>query len=290
MHRSRRQTEPAPGAAPVGTSSNRSDSAPLPALLFRVSSAAATDTGVQREQNEDAFFVDDSVGVYLVCDGMGGHASGQVASELAIRTVAEVMLGDSEPPAGAEPLVAALQAANAAILDRARADPACKGMGTTAVGLRTDGDLVHICHCGDSRCYLLRDGTLRQVTEDHSLENLYKRKPELAGSLGPAQSNVIVRCIGLEPVVEVDHRVMAMEDGDLYLLCCDGLTDLVEDWMLQEIMTSDEELDAMAANLIRAANANGGLDNITVILVRLTATTAGPPPPVADPSKTLPGY
>ncbi|MBT8495685.1 MAG: protein phosphatase 2C domain-containing protein [Deltaproteobacteria bacterium] len=287
---------PGPGAPPPAAPHRPSTPTPLsrpatpvpgPSQVFQRTYVGLTDVGAQRDQNEDAFFCDDNADLYLVCDGMGGHASGQVASEMAIRTVVEVMLGGSTPAPGKEPLVAALELANQAILSRASRDPECKGMGTTAVGIRAENDLVHICHIGDSRCYLLRGGRLQQVTEDHSLQNLYKRKPEMAGRLGPAHSNVIVRAIGLEPTIEVDYRTMAMEHGDLFLLCSDGLTDLVADWMIQEIITSDESLEAIAQNLIRAANANGGTDNITVILLGLGL-------PGADPDgaggKTLPGF
>jgi protein phosphatase len=199
---------------------------------------------------------------------MGGHASGQVASDLAVRTVAQALKSpDQLADGGADPLVAALLAANRAVHERSQADPACHNMGTTAVGVRVDDDLLHVCHCGDSRLYLLRAGMLTQMTRDHSLVNLYKDKPELAGQMGPAASNVIVRAIGLEDRVEIDHRVVALEDGDIFLLCCDGLTDLVEDWMIREILTSGESLEVMSENLVRAANMNGGTDNITVILV-----------------------
>jgi protein phosphatase len=212
--------------------------------------------------------VDDELGLYLVCDGMGGHASGQVASELAVRTVAQALRSEDQlMDGGADPLVGALLAANRAVHERAQADPACHNMGTTAVGVRVEDDLLHVCHCGDSRLYLLRDGKLNQMTRDHSLVNLYKDKPELQGQMGPPASNVIVRAIGLEEKVEIDHRVVALEDGDVFLLCCDGLTDLVEDWMIREILTSGESLEAMSENLIRAANLNGGTDNITVLLV-----------------------
>jgi protein phosphatase len=167
-------------------------------------------------------------------------------------------------------------------------------MGTTAVGLRADEDLLHVCHVGDSRIYLLRGGEFSQLTRDHSLENLYRDKPELQGKLGPAMSNVIVRAIGLEENVEVDHRTIAMENGDVYLLCCDGLTDLVDDWMIKEIMTSGETLDEVADGLIRAANANGGTDNITVVLVAIFEQPTGDPPPPAPREsrfrKTEPGY
>lgn len=223
---------------------------------------------MQRTQNEDAFYVDDALGLYLVCDGMGGHASGQVASDLAVRMVVHAMKTHDPPPApGQEPLVAALQAANTSVYHRAQIDPKCHGMGTTAVGIRVDNDLMNICHCGDSRSYLLRNGNFIQLTRDHSLANLYADRPDLVGTLGPATSNVIIRAVGLEASVEIDHRTVAMEHGDVVLLCCDGLTDLVDDWMIREIMTSGDTLEVIADNLIRSANANGGSDNITVIVV-----------------------
>jgi serine/threonine protein phosphatase PrpC len=231
-----------------------------------------TDVGRQRTANEDAMLVDDELRLFLVCDGMGGHASGQVASELAVRTVAQAMKSEEQLADGeAHPLIAALKAANRAVHERAQADPACHNMGTTAVAVRIEDDLMHVCHCGDSRLYLLRGGKLTQLTRDHSLLNLYRDKPELEGQMGPAASNVIVRAIGLEQDVEIDHRVVAMEDGDVYLLCCDGLTDLVEDWMIREILTSGETLEVMSENLVRAANVNGGTDNITVLLIGVHA-------------------
>lgn len=245
-------------------------------MRFHLRGIGRTHPGMQRTQNEDAFYSDDDVGLYLVCDGMGGHASGAIASELAIQTVVQALkTGEPAPPEGEQPIVSALKAANRAIYQRAQSDASCHGMGTTAVGLMAEDDLLHIAHCGDSRVYLLREGNLSQLTRDHSLENLYRDKPELEGQLGPAMSNVIVRAIGLEEEIEVDHRVLAMEHGDVYLLCCDGLTDLVDDWMVREIMTSGETLDAVADNLVRAANSNGGSDNITVVLVAIFAAEQG---------------
>ena len=235
---------------------------------FSTRAVGLTDVGRQRTANEDAMLVDHQLGLHLVCDGMGGHASGQVASELAVRTIAEVIkTGEPAPQGGEDPLVVAMQEANRAVYTRSQADAACHGMGTTAVGIRIEGDLVHVAHCGDSRLYLLRGGQLSQITRDHSLVNLYKDKPELEGQMGPAASNVIVRAIGLEEKVEIDHRVVAMEENDIFLLCCDGLTDLVDDWMIREILTSGESLETMSENLVRAANLNGGTDNITVVLV-----------------------
>lgn len=245
---------------------------------FATSAVGLTDVGRQRTANEDAYLIDEQLGLYLVCDGMGGHASGQIASDLAVRTIAQALKsGEPAPQPGQDPLAAAMQAANQAVFQRGMTDPACHGMGTTAVGVRVEDDLMHVCHCGDSRIYLLRAGNLSQLTRDHSLVNLYEDKPELKGQMGPAASNVIVRAIGLEEQVQIDHRVVAMEDRDVFLLCCDGLTDLVDDWMIREIMTSGETLDIVSQNLVRAANANGGTDNITVVLVAVQAETVQAP-------------
>jgi protein phosphatase len=237
---------------------------------FQLRGLGRTDVGLQRTHNEDTFFVDDELGLYLVCDGMGGHASGAIASQMALETVVRAIQAAAPSRAAGEPVLPdALRAANTAIFVRGQSEEACRGMGTTAVGLLAEQSVVHVCHVGDSRIYLLRDRVLRQLTRDHSLENLYRDKPELEGQLGPAMSNVIVRAIGLEPFVEVDHIALPMQDGDVYLLCCDGLTDLVDDRAIQDIMVGGETLDIVAQDLIAAANQRGGADNITVVLVAL---------------------
>jgi serine/threonine protein phosphatase PrpC len=236
-------------------------------MPFRLEHAGITDVGVQRTHNEDAILIDPEVGSYVICDGMGGHASGAVASQLAIATIAATLR--ATPRGGAvEPLVAAILAANQAVFARSRSDPQCHGMGTTVVGLRFDHDRVHVCHVGDSRIYLLRAGELTHLTRDHSLINLYADNPELVGKLGPAHSNIIVRAVGLHDQVEVDHRVVGIEDGDTYLLCSDGLIDMADDWMVREMLTSGDDLQTMTENLVRAANTHGGADNISVILVK----------------------
>ena len=244
---------------------------PVSGPVFRLTDVARTDVGREREGNEDAFTTDEFPGLYLVCDGMGGHASGHVAAELAVRTVVRTLkTGEPAPEEGEEPLVCALKAANAEVYQRSQVDPECHGMGTTAVGIRADGNYLQLCHAGDSRCYLLRRGELVQLTRDHSLVNLYADKPELAGTMGPATSNIIIRAVGLDPQLDVEHQTLPMVHGDMYLLCCDGLTDLVDDWMIREILTSGEPMGAMADNLVRAANANGGTDNITVIALLIS--------------------
>ena len=185
---------------------------------------------------------------------MGGHVGGQVASQLAVATIAEVIRGNNPAPGGDEPdrLVTAIRCANAAVFAKARAEPTLHNMGTTVVGdPRQDDDLLHLCHVGDSRIYRLRQGKLEQVTRDHSLINLYEDNPELAARFGPPNSNVIVRAVGLRDAVEVDHRVIAMEPGDMYLLCCDGLTDMVDDWMLKEMLSDGAE--RLARRVLRRA-------------------------------------
>ncbi len=231
--------------------------------------AGLTDVGVQRTHNEDAILLEPELGAFVICDGMGGHASGAVASQLAVATIAETLRAGHAAAPGGEPLVQAILAANHAVFARSRSDPACQGMGTTVVGLRFDAEGVHVCHIGDSRIYLLRRGELAQITRDHSLINLYADNPDLVGKLGPAHSNIIVRAVGLHEQVEVEHNVVQVEDDDTYLLCSDGLVDMADDWMVREMLTSGDDLQTTAENLIRAANTHGGADNVSVILVKV---------------------
>jgi protein phosphatase len=245
-------------------------------VSFRVESAGRSDVGLVREKNEDSFVVDPDLGLYVVCDGMGGHVGGQVASQTAVATIAELVRSGARHDDG-EPdrLGTAIRRANRAVFEKARADPNLHNMGTTVVGVREDGDLLHLCHVGDSRIYRLRQGALEQVTIDHSLVNLYASNPELAARFGPANENVIVRAVGLRDDVEVDHRAIAMEDDDVYLLCSDGLTDMVDDWILQELLQDgrDHSVDECAEALIRAALSNGGVDNVTAVVLHIRAAT-----------------
>ena len=240
-------------------------------MPFWIDSAGKTDVGLVRDKNEDSLLVDPQLGLYVVCDGMGGHVGGQVASQLAVATVADSIAQGGEAENEADILVRAIKQANAAVYGKAKSDPELHNMGTTVVAVRRDGDVLHMSHVGDSRIYRLRGGHLEQVTRDHSLINLYEDNPELAARFGPPNSNVIVRAIGLRDSVEVDHRAIAMEPGDLYVLCSDGLTDMIEDWMLREIMLDGAEgpIEECAEALIRAALSNGGVDNTTALLVRV---------------------
>jgi protein phosphatase len=241
--------------------------------MLRFESAGKTDVGLVREKNEDSMLIDPSLGLYVVCDGMGGHVGGQVASQLAVATIGEVIRTNhpATPSSVGDRLVTAIQCANEAIFMRARQEPALHNMGTTVVGIRVEGDLLHLCHVGDSRIYRMRERQFEQVTRDHSLINLYEDNPELAARFGPPNSNVIVRAVGLRDSVDVDHRMIAAEEGDVYLLCCDGLTDMVDDWMIKEILLDSVNgpLDDACDTLVRTALSNGGVDNTTVILLRV---------------------
>ena len=246
-------------------------------MPFRVDSAGRSDVGLVREKNEDSFLVSPEDGVYVVCDGMGGHVGGQVASQTAVATIIESVRAHVPFTVGSDLLAAAILEANKAVFRRAKSDPALHNMGTTVVGIRDEADLLHVCHVGDSRIYRLRQGRFEQVTRDHSLVNLYAENPSLAAKFGPANENVIVRAVGLREEVEVDHRAIAMEANDMYLLCSDGLTDMVDDWILKELLEDAQNggctLDECAGSMIRAALSNGGVDNVTAVVLRIMEKT-----------------
>jgi serine/threonine protein phosphatase PrpC len=243
-----------------------------------------TDTGRVREHNEDTIGTDADIGLVVVADGMGGYKAGEVASGITVRTVLSLMkdaveredLGrpddDSRLSRSGILLRDAIQRANKLIHQTARTQPNCDGMGTTVVaGLFFDNKLT-IAHVGDSRLYRLRDGKLEQVTQDHSLlQELVSRgfyTPEEAQRA--AQKNYVTRALGVEPVVEVDVTEVPVLKDDLYLLCSDGLYDMVEDDDIQlTINTFGANLETVARQLVLLSNDNGGRDNISVVLVRV---------------------
>ena len=239
---------------------------------FAIESSGKTDVGLVRERNEDSMGIEPKLGLYIVCDGMGGHVGGQVASQLSVSAVVEAMQSDDtrldEAP---DHLVTAIRRANSAVFSKARAEPELYNMGTTIVAVRQDKGNLHLCHVGDSRIYRLRNGKLEQLTRDHSLVNLYLDSPLFASRFGPPNSNVIVRAVGLSEKVEVDHASVPMEAADLYLLCSDGLTDMLEDSAIQDVMLrgTTGSLDECCDLLVEKALANGGVDNVTAVLLRV---------------------
>jgi PPM family protein phosphatase len=229
-------------------------------------SFAESNVGRKRRHNEDSYVA--SPPLFAVADGMGGAQAGEVASALAAGTVRE--LGHEPGSAALEQVVSLIKAANLRVHERATADASASGMGTTmtAAIVQADGR-VAIGHVGDSRAYRLRDGRLEQLTDDHSLVAELVRRGELSpeeAAVHP-QRSVITRALGTEPEVEVDAFTVEAEDGDLFLLCSDGLSTMLDAATIEEILGQHQgRLDAATHALIRAANDRGGDDNITAIL------------------------
>jgi len=244
---------------------------------MQIKVGARTDVGMVRSGNEDNFFAeaDTTRGVFVVADGMGGHAAGEVASEMAVQIVARTLLPlQSVKTAGAEDLVAqSLKDANRAIYERMLAEVDKQGMGTTASVLVLSDEGYLIGQIGDSRIYLLRDGALVQITKDHS----YVQEQVDAGLLTPEQaryhpySNVITRCVGASDEVEADVYSGAVRPGDSFLVASDGLTGMVDDRRLQQLLLARSGPGRIVDALIAEANNRGGLDNITAIVVQVDA-------------------
>jgi serine/threonine protein phosphatase PrpC len=246
-------------------------------VLVDMTVAARSDVGMIRSGNEDAFFVLPSKerGVFIVADGMGGHAAGEVASEMAVQIISRELqeLRDLHGEEAREHLMDAIRTANRAIYDRTIAESDKQGMGTTTSVLLVAGARYLIGQVGDSRVYLLRDGALRQLTKDHS----YVQEQVDAGLLTPEQaryhpySNVITRCVGAGEEVEPDTFSGELRMGDVFLVASDGLTGMVDDRRLQQLLLSRASAGRVVDALIAEANYRGGLDNITAVVVQVTA-------------------
>ncbi len=230
--------------------------------------AVASDTGRRRRRNEDNYVV--APPLFAVADGMGGAQAGEVASQLAASAVEG---GDSDGLQGVDRIDALIQEANRRIFDRASTDPSASGMGTTMTVALVEGMTVAIGHVGDSRAYVVRDEQMEQLTEDHSLVNeLLKsgRLSEEEAQIHP-QRSVITRAVGTDPDVDVDGFTIEAEDGDVFLICSDGLTDMVEDEEILEVVHQHrDDLDKAVRALVSAANRGGGEDNITAVAFRIS--------------------
>jgi protein phosphatase len=230
----------------------------------------ATDVGLQRKNNEDSCAIVDESGLCVVADGMGGHLGGEIASNIAIETVTEAFKArgrEGDERKDAELLTKCIKNANKEIYRRGNADPALKNMGTTIVAVALGRDYVVTANVGDSRIYRLRGGELAQISEDHSWVGELRKKNLISEEDARSHplKNIITRALGMEPGVEVDVKWDKIKTGDIYLLCSDGLTDLVTDGEILKVMVKHgHNLEAMAAELIEQANAGGGTDNITV--------------------------
>jgi PPM family protein phosphatase len=235
-------------------------------LLRAADTIERTDTGRHRRGNEDSSLA--RAPLFVIADGMGGAQAGEVASQVAVREFEQGLPGDGSSE---ERLSEAVQRANAEIYELSHTDASRAGMGTTLTAAYLDQDHVAIAHVGDSRAYLLRDGELARLTEDHSLveELLKKGKLSEEEALEHPQRSVITRAVGIEPTVEVDTWSYAVRPGDVILLCSDGLTDMLAESAVQRVLVESATLRSAAERLIAEANDAGGRDNITVILFRV---------------------
>ncbi len=262
--------------------------------------ATLTDTGRARPHNEDSVdyhlpqdphLMESKGGIYLVADGMGGHQAGEVASRQAIKSVIDQYYSDVTHDVGTS-LVRAYKTANRLIYDEAQSDPAKAGMGTTLVAAAVVGRKVYVANVGDSRAYLIGQGRIAQITEDHSWVQEQIRAGLLTreqARLHP-QRNVVTRALGSKPSVEVDLFEGQLADGDALLLCSDGMSGLVEDWEIETIVREQSAQDAVRS-LVAKANEQGGMDNITVLIVdtrKEKATVVAAPPAPSEGKKTFP--
>ncbi|HEV8323110.1 MAG TPA: Stp1/IreP family PP2C-type Ser/Thr phosphatase [Myxococcota bacterium] len=248
--------------------------------------AGRTNVGMKRTHNEDSFFLCENEALYLVADGMGGHASGEVASKMAVESVSDFFTATKDDDEVTWPfkmdkarkyeenrLITAIKLANLRIFESAQADAKYKGMGTTIVSIFFANGSAYVCHVGDSRVYRFRGKELTQLTEDHSLLNDYikmkKLTPEEIENF--PHKNVIVRALGMKETVQVDILTEHPRPGDIYLLCSDGLSGMVTDPTMGETVGKNaHNLDAACDQLIATANENGGIDNVTVVLAQVT--------------------
>jgi protein phosphatase len=253
---------------------------------MKVVSAGLTDVGRKRNHNEDSFLIDDELQLYVVADGMGGHAGGGTASRIAVETIDKelrrardnrespfVSVSSLQDALLPDALRTAVERACLAIFTTAQDDPRLSGMGTTVISLVVRDNHAFFAHVGDSRAYLVRGPLIQQISEDHSLVNEQIK----AGMITPEEAkhsrykNIITRSVGFEEEVQVDVMGVVAEPGDVFLLCSDGLANMVEDRELHEVVASTAEFADIPKRLVDLANERGGDDNITVIVVQMSA-------------------
>ena len=253
----------------------------MPAKQLKILSFGLTDVGMRRDHNEDSYLVDDDQQLYVVADGMGGHLGGEMASMLAVTTIQETIRDDRSQvvngraykgPIEQHPalmmLPKAVKRACAAIYRKAQEVPELQGMGTTVTGVAFIDDYAFFGHVGDSRAYLIRDGRIEQLSEDHSLVNEQLK----AGLITPEQArmsrfkHIITRSVGFEEDVAVDTMVVPTQEGDLYVLCSDGLANLVSNEEIRDVVQTNFLRDG-PRDLVSLANERGGDDNVTVVVL-----------------------
>lgn len=251
--------------------------------MLRVKACGLSDVGLTRLHNEDYFEIDPEHRLYVVADGMGGHNHGEVAAQVAVRAIRDyiekssadgVPLGpDGALGHGARRLKTALKAAHHKVLRAIEQDDSLSGMGTTVVGFLFERESGAVAHVGDSRAYRLRDGLLEQLTQDHT----WVHEQVVAGFLSKEQArshplkNVVTRALGGESEILIDVRELEMVPGDLFLLCSDGLTTMLSDREIRDALVAGKSLHETCRTLVADANARGGTDNVTVVLLAFEA-------------------
>ncbi len=257
----------------------------------RISCWAATDVGLKREANEDSFLVEPSLGLYLVADGMGGHAGGGTASRMAVRAVRDAILtarrsgglfdraaSEVESARVFDFLAKIIAETSARIFEESNQRPELSGMGTTLTLFLAHGRRAYVAHVGDSRLYRLRNGSFAQLTEDHSLVN-EQVKAGFMTAVEAQQSrfrNIITRSVGFESEVTADTLSLPLQDGDVFLLCSDGLSSMVSDENIAAELRAARLSDS-PARLVALAKQGGGDDNITLVVLRVRMPGANPP-------------
>jgi protein phosphatase len=242
-------------------------------MLRAVETIVRTDTGLQRRGNEDSSYA--RAPVFVLADGMGGAQSGEVASQIVVDAFS-VGLPDEGTPE--ERLSVVVQRANREIHERSQSEAENAGMGTTVTAAYLDEDAVALAHVGDSRGYLLRDGELSRLTEDHSLVEELLRDGRLTEeeAFEHPQRSVITRALGIDPIVEIDTWTYPLRPGDVVLLCSDGLSDMLTEPQIERVLLDSPDLTTAADRLIHDANAAGGRDNITVVMFRVELASDSP--------------
>ncbi len=232
--------------------------------------SAKTDIGLSRNNNEDRYFVDEKQGLFIIADGMGGHAAGEVASQIAVETVRHFLhtIDKINPQ---KQLEQAINKANLAVEQAAKGDRALHGMGTTLSVLLLQQNRGYLAHVGDSRIYRLRNQKLEQLSDDHSLVGEQLRQGTITAEQAKISTlgNLLLQAIGVTPHLEICQDKLSLAAGDLFLLCTDGLTDMVPDAQIEKLLRQPETLNFRCDALINAAITAGGKDNITAILLQV---------------------
>ena len=250
---------------------------------MKIASCGITDIGRKRQKNEDSYLVNDKIHLYVVADGMGGHAGGEFASKIAVSTVEEIIKGNDVPVTQQASYLAsdhseseegklrrAITQAGSKICQRAIEEPELRGMGTTATVLYFDDSKAYVAHVGDSRAYCIRGGSIIQITEDHSLVNEQLKSGLITEEEAKTHQlkNIITRSVGVQEEVEVDTIVWDVQNDDTYVLCSDGLSNMVQNEEIRALV-SENETEEAARKLVELANDRGGDDNISLILVKI---------------------